>query len=188
MLRGMAGRRLHVLRFLEPFRQRRVREQASAERARIHAPDTLCLQIGNGFIRKARVLQGVLIVTQDAIHVRLVANEAENLLRVTAEANEAHLALLVEFLRRAGNRFIHDLLHGNKFDVVAEDDIQVIRAQAMQAHVHALRDSSGTEIEVLQIISAQFGAERVAVPRDVAQGDAQAALRSCPAHKRARYQ
>src|SRR5262245_58159271 len=86
---------LHIVWFLAPFRERRIREQARAERSRVHDADAICFEVGNRFVSETGVLQRVLVVAQGAIDLYLVADESENLLGITAKADEAHLTLLL---------------------------------------------------------------------------------------------
>src|SRR5439155_1354122 len=72
-----------------------------------------------------------------------------------------------------GPRLIDDLLHPRELNVVTEEDVKVIGAEPVQADIDAFGHAPRGEIEVLQIIAAQFGAEGETVPRHVAQGDAE---------------
>src|SRR5262245_47822396 len=93
-------RRFDLGRLFQPFRKWRIREEARAERAGVHDAHASCFEIWNRFVRKARVLERVLVIAQDTIDFRLVADEPEDLLRIPAEAYEAHLALPLNFAKR----------------------------------------------------------------------------------------
>src|SRR3989442_1711963 len=95
MLGGFARGGLHSLRFLEPRRQWRVGQQTRAERTGVQDADAFRFEIGNRLVGEARVLERVLIVAQHAVHVDLIANEPEDFLRITAETDEAHFALML---------------------------------------------------------------------------------------------
>src|SRR6266498_2366282 len=60
----------------------------------------------------------------------------------------------------------------------------MLDTEAVQAHIHALGDATGAEIEVRQVVAAEFGAERVTVARHPAQGDAQQHFAHSPAIER----
>jgi len=86
--------------------------------------------------------------------------ERENLLRITAETDEAHLAVLLRPAQR-GNCLVNDLLHLDELDVVTQDDVEVIGAEPVQTDIEALADAFGAEIEVAEIVAAELGAEQV---------------------------
>src|SRR5262249_49033466 len=130
-----------------PEGQGSIRQQARAERTGIHHADAFVLQIWNGFVGKSGILKGVLIVTEHAVDLGLIANKPKDFLRITAETDEAHLSSLLCFPQRR-NGFVNDLLHFYEFDVVAEDDVQVIGSKSMQAHIHAFTHSFRAKIEV----------------------------------------
>ena len=127
--RGTSGR-LHRLRLLEPGRQGSVGEQACAEGSGIHGADPAGLQVGHRFLGEAGVLEGVLVVAEHAVHRGLISDDAEDLLRIAAEAHEAHLAG-GHGLAEGRQRLVDDLLHGHELDVVAEHDVEVVSAQTM---------------------------------------------------------
>ena len=54
---------------------------------------------------------------------------------------------------------------------MAQHDVEVVGSQSVQAHIDAFCNSLCAEIEMLQIVSAEFRAKQVAVARDIAQGD-----------------
>ena len=114
----------------------------------------------------------MLVVAQHAVDLGLLADELEDLLRVAAEADGLHLAGLLR-LAEGRDGLIDDLLHRDKLDVVAEDDVEVVGAEAVQGDVDALRDALGAKVEVRQVIAAELRAELVAIARDAAEGDAQ---------------
>src|SRR5438876_6289743 len=172
MLGGSARGGLYGLRFLEPRRQRRVGQQTRAERTGVQDADAFRFEIGNRLVGEARVLERVLIVVQHAVHVGPIADEPEDFLRITAEADEAHLALPLNLPER-GQGLIDDLPHVHELNVVTEEDVEVIGTEPMQADIDAFGHAPRGEIEVRQIIAAQFGAEGETVARRVAQGNAE---------------
>ena len=111
-----------------------------------------------------------MIVAQRAIHRRLVEDELENLHRVAAETDEPHLARLLNLAQRRDG-LIHDLLHLHELDVVAEHDVEMVGAEPVQGHVHALGHAFRAEVKVLEIVATELRAERVAVTRHAAQRD-----------------
>ena len=121
---------LHRLGLLEPGRQGSVGEQACAEGSGIHGADPAGLQVGHRFLGEAGVLEGVLVVAEHAVHRGLISDDAEDLLRIAAEAHEAHLAG-GHGLADGRQRLVDDLLHGHELDVVAEHDVEVVSAQTM---------------------------------------------------------
>ena len=169
---GGAGGGFDVLGLFEPGGQRGVRQQPGAEGASVHDADAFLLQIGHSLVGKASVLQRVLVVREHAVDIDLVADEPEDLHRVTAEADEPHLAGLLNF-PQGGNRLVDDLLHRHELDVVAQHDVEVIRPQPVQRDVDTFRDALGRELEVPQVIPPQFRAKQVAVARDATQGNPQ---------------
>ena len=171
-LGGLARRVLNLFRFFEPGRKGSVGEQSGAEGAGVHRSHIFLVQIGQGLVDEASVLQGVLVVAENAIYADLVDDEFEYLLGVTAKADVANFTFVPNLLN-GWNRFVYDLLHWDKFDIVAQDDVEVIRAEAMEADVDGFGDALGGKIEVAQIVAAEFGAERVTIPRHIAEGDSQ---------------
>ena len=169
---GGAGGGLHFFGLLEPSRERGVGKEAGAEGSGVHHADTLRLQVGHRLVGEAGVLERVLVVAQHAIDLGLVADEPEDLLRVAAEADGLHLAGLLG-LAEGRDRLVDDLLHRDELDVVAEDDVEVVGAEAVQGDVDALRDALGAEVEVLEVVAAELRAELVAVARHAAEGDAE---------------
>ena len=183
-MRGRGARgSFHGFRFLEPRGQRRVREQPRAERAGIHHADAFRLEIRDDLVGEARVLQRVLVVAQRAIDARLVEDEAEDFHRVTAEADVAHLARGLRLAQR-GDRLIDDLLHRYKLDVVAENDVEMIRAEPVQRDIDRFRHALRGEVEVLQIVAAELRAELVAFARHAFQRDAEQHLAHAAAVER----
>ena len=162
----------HVLRLLEPGRERGVGEQTGAERAGVHDANPFGLQVRHGLIGEAGVLEGVLVVAQHAVDLGLLADELKNLLRVAAEADGLHLAGLLRFTE-GRDSLVDDLLHWDELDVVAKDDVEVVGAEAVQGDVDALRDALRAEVKVRQVIAANLRAELVAIARDAAEGDSQ---------------
>ena len=128
--RGASGG-LHRLGLLQPSGQGSVGEQARAEGTCVHGADPAGLQVGHGLLGEAGVLERVLVVAEHTVHGGLIGDEAEDLLRIAAEAHEAHLAG-GHGLADGRQRLIDNLLHGHELDVVAEQDVEVIGAQAMQ--------------------------------------------------------
>src|SRR6185436_15392301 len=104
-------------------------------------------------------------------------------LRVAAETDEAHFPLIA-YPAKGWNRFINNLLHGDELDVVTQNNIQMIGAEAVQANIDALRDAFGAEVKMLQIIASEFGAEYVAVTTDIAQSDTEEDFAHAAAVKR----
>ena len=178
-----AGGGFHGLGLFQPGGQRRVRQQARAKRTGIHHAHAFGLEIRHGFIGKARVLQRVLVVAQHAVDRGLIDDELENLHRVAAETDVARLAGFLDF-SESGQRLVHDLLHRHEFDVVAQNDIEVIRAEPVQRNIDALRDALRGKIEVREIVAAEFGAEGVAFARHAFQCDTEQDLAHPPAVER----
>ena len=167
-----AGGCFHIFGFLQPRRQGRVREKSRAERTGIHRAHAFRFQIRNRLVGEARVLQCVLIVAQHAVHVRLLADEAEDFLRIAGEADVADFPGLLDFSQR-GDRLIHDLLHRHEFDVVAEHDVEVIGAEPVQRDIDGFGHALRGKIEVRQIVASDFRAKRVALARHAFQRDAE---------------
>ena len=130
-------------------------------------------------------MQRVLVVAEHAIDVGLLEDEFKNLHRVTAEADVAGFAGLLDF-PQGRERLVDDLLHGHELDVVAENDIEVIRAETVQGNIDALGDAFGREIEMRQVVATEFGAQRVALPRHAFERDAEKHLAHAAAVERRR--
>lgn len=73
------------------------------------------------------------------------------------------------------------LVEVDKLDVMAEDDIQVVKVEASEALAHAPRHPLSAEIEVVVAISSTLGRDDVALTRDGhrLQGLPQQRLRPC---------
>ena len=176
--RGTGGG-LHGLGLLEPGGQGSVGEQACAEGSGIHSTNPASLQVGHRFLGEAGVLEGVLVVAEHAVHRSLIGDDAEDLLRIAAEAHEANLAGS-HSLAKGRQRLVHDLLHGDKLDVVAEHDVEVVGTQAMQGHVDGLGHPACREIKVLEIVATQLGAQRVLLARHALERDTEQHLAHAP--------
>ena len=87
-------------------------------------------------------MQRVLVITQDAIDMGLLKDKFKNLHRITAEADVAGFAGLLDF-PQGRDRLVDDLLHRHKLDVVAENDIKVIGTEAVQGNINALGNTFG---------------------------------------------
>ena len=118
----------------------------------------------------------MLVVAEHAIDLGLVADELEDLLRVATEADGLHLAGLLR-LAEGRDGLVDDLLHRDELDVVAEHDVEVVGAEAVEGDIDALRDALGREVEVRKVITADLRTELIAVARDAAEGDAEEHLR-----------
>ena len=70
-------------------------------------PTPFALQIGHQ-VGKHRVLQRVVVVRQDHVQVGAVEDVAEDVHRIAADADEAHLALLLD-LAQGRQRLLDDL-------------------------------------------------------------------------------
>jgi hypothetical protein len=162
--RCLARRGFHLFGLFQPGWQRRIGEQTRGERAGIHRADAACLQLRHKLIGEARILQRVLIVAQHAIQLRLPEHVFERLHRITGDADETHFPGLL-LPAQSGQSFIHNLLQRHEFDVVAEHDIEVIRAEPMQRDIHAFGDALCGKVEVREIVAAELRAKRVALPR-----------------------
>ena len=182
---GSAGGGLHGFGFLKPHRQGSVREQARTERSGRHHPDIFRNQIGHDLVGEARVLQRVLVIAEHAVDARLLKDELENFHRVTAEPDVAGFSGLLDFAQR-GDRLVDDLLHRHELDVVTEDDVEMVGAEAMQGNVHALGDAFGGEVEMREVVTPQLGAECVAVTRHTFERDAEENLAHAAAVERRR--
>ena len=170
MLSRLACRCLYGIRFFQPRWQSGVGEQTGGERPGIHNAHSLVFQVGNALIDEPRVLKRVLVIRQHTVHVCLVADKSKDLLRISTEADESHLPRLLDSPERR-NRFVHDLLHRNKLDVMAQDDVQIVRAQSMQTHIDTFYHTFSAKIEVLKVITAQFSTKRITLTRNTSQCD-----------------
>jgi hypothetical protein len=56
---------------------------------------------------------------------------------------------------------------------VAKHNIEMVGPESMEAYIDALRDTFGTEVEMCQIISPKFSAERVGIARNIPESDTQ---------------
>ncbi len=52
---------------------------------------------------------------------------------------------------------------------MAENNIEVVRSEAMKADIHAFGHAPGAEIKMFEIIAAQLGAKRVSVSRHITE-------------------
>jgi len=64
-------------------------------------------------------------------------------------------------------------LHGDELDIVAENDIEVVGAESVKRYVDAFGDPFGREIEVLEVVATEFGAEGVMIAWDAPKRDAE---------------
>ncbi len=170
--RGGAAGRFDGLGLFVPGGQLGIGEQPGGERASIHRPDATAGQQGKQLVGEAGVLQGVLVVAEDDIEIGLLKDEAEQLHRIARDADESHLARLLEFAER-GKRFVDNLLHGDELDVVAETDIEVVGPEPVETDIDAFGHAFGAEVEMGQVVAAELGAEEIVVSGDIAKGDAE---------------
>ena len=87
-------------------------------------------------------------------------------------------------LAQGRQRLVHDLRHVHELDVMAQADVEMVDAHAVQADIDTLDDAPGREIEVGHVVATELGAEDVAIAGNAAQGDAQQHLRTCRGRKR----
>ena len=114
-----------------PRGQRRVGQQPGRERRRVHDTDALGLQIRHE-VGQHRVLQRVVVVRQDHVQVGAVEDVPEEVHRIAADADESHLALLLDLAAGPGSVSSTIVRHVDEFDVVAQHDVEVIDAHAAE--------------------------------------------------------
>ena len=113
----------------------------------------------------------------------VVEHGVEGLERVAGEADEAGLALFLD-LEEGRQGFLPDLRERDEFDVVKEEDVEVVGLQPLQRDVDGFLDAAGGEIEVDVRVAAELGAEEVGLAGHVAQADAEEDLRHAAAVER----
>src|SRR5690606_37458903 len=153
-----------------PCGQGGVRQEARAERSGVQDADALLPEVGDGLVGEAGVRKRVLGVTESAVDVGRVADEAEDLLRITAEAEAGDLALVARGAE-GGEGVIDGTVHRHELDVVTEDDGEVMGTAAVQPDVVAIDGAAGAEVELGEVVPAELRAENVGIARDVAERD-----------------
>ncbi len=105
-------------------------------------------------------MKGVLVVAQHTIHGSLLQDEPKGFHGVTGDSNVPDFSGLLNFAEcREG--FVDDLLHGDELDVMAEENIEVVRAKPVQADIDALGNPFCREVKVLEVVTAEFRAEGI---------------------------
>jgi hypothetical protein len=132
------------------------------------------LRIAGTVSSEAGVLERVLVVQPSTQSTSVWSqDELEDLLRVAAEADGLHLAGLLR-LAEGRDGLVDDLLHRDELDVVAEDDVEVVGAEAVEGDVDALGDALGAEVEVLAGRSGRSFVQGWSPSRgNAAEGDAE---------------
>lgn len=169
---GPAGGGFDFLGLLEPVGELRLREQPGGEGAGVDDTRALGFEARDEVVREAGVLEGVLVVGEDAIDVEVVEDAVEGFHGIAGKADGSDFPLGFEF-HRGGQGFLPDLRQRDEFDVVQEENVEVVGAEAVERDVDGFLDAFGGEIEVAERVAAELGAELVGIARLAAEGDAE---------------
>jgi len=85
---------------------------------------------------------------------------------------------LTHHVAERGDRLVNDLRDRSVFNVVTEDDVNVVHAEPLQALIDALPDAVGREVEVLGAVAvpADLRGQDVAVARNFPKATAEDCL------------
>ena len=117
--------------FLQPGGQRSLGEKAALKGRRSNPHPGL--QVRDGFVRKPGVLQRVLVVAERAIDLGEVTDGTKKSSGVAAESDEANARLLSP--AQGGMVSLDDWLQFDELDVMAQHNVEVVGAQAVEADV-----------------------------------------------------
>ena len=139
--------------------QRRVGEKPRGERAGVHRADVFRGEARQQVVDEGGVLQGVAVVGKHAVDLvlHMVEHGVEGLERVAGKPDGADFSLLLE-LEDGGQGFLPDLRQRHELDVVQQDDVEVVGAEALERDMHGFLDAPGGEIEVDVRVAAELGA------------------------------
>ena len=143
------GGGLYFLRFLEPVGQRGIGEQACGEGAGIHDADGFLPEAREKVVHQGCVLKGVLIVGKDAVD--LIFGVIENLVEgLHGVAGESYCPDKALFLEGEGGRdgLFPDLWEIDELDIMEQEDVEIVRAEAVEGNVDAFINASGSKVEV----------------------------------------
>jgi hypothetical protein len=169
-----AGGGFDLLGLLEPLREGSIGEEAGRKGARSHDPDLLLQETREEAVSEGGVLEGVLIVREDAVEVVLsvIKDGMKGLRRIAGEPHGTDEALLLE-LQSGRDGLLPNLGEIDKFDVVEEDDVEMIGAQAVEGDVDAFLDALGGKVEVGERVATEFGSLEIGIAGHVAESDAE---------------
>ena len=168
---GLAGGGFDFLGFLEPLGEGGLGEEAGGEGAGVDDAGLVLFEAWDEVVCEAGVLEGVLVVREDAVDVEVVEDGVEGFHGVAGESDGADFSFGLEF-HGCGEGFFPDLLEGDEFDVVEEEDVEVVGAEAVEGDVDGFLDAFGGEVEVGERVAAELGAELIGIARSAAEGDA----------------
>ncbi len=101
-----------------------------------------------------------MVVGEDDVEVGPLDHAAEDRHRITADADEPGLAGGLDGAE--GRQCLLDhAVDVAELDVVAEEDVEVIHPQAVQADVDALDHAPGGKVEVVAVVPAELRPEEV---------------------------
>ena len=130
-------------------------EKTKMHRRGVDEADALLLQDG----REVRVHvlneRVVTAVGENEIDLGAGGDVGENFQRKAGNADSANLSRLLK-LAHGGYGFVDDLFTIDEFDVMGDQEIEVICLEAAQRFVNAAFDAGGGEIERGHIIAAAF--------------------------------
>jgi hypothetical protein len=86
----------------------------------------------------------------------MIEHRVEGLQGITGKPDGADFALLLEFQDR-GQGFLPDLRQRHELDIVQQQDIEMVGAEAVQRDMHGFLHPFGGEIEVNVRVAAELG-------------------------------
>ena len=102
--------------------------------------------------------QIVAAVGQDNIDGHGFGDATQHVQLQSGNADEAGFSFALE-VAHGGDGFLDNLFLANEFDIVGEEDVEIIGAQAGEGFIHAAANARGTEIESVDVVTAAFRGE-----------------------------
>ena len=154
---GGSGGGFDFLWFLEPVGEGGIGEEAGGEGAGIDRSEPFSGEAGEELVGKGGVLEGVLIVGEDAVDVvfYLIEDLVEAGHGVAGESDGADFSFGFCF-ENGGDGFLPNLGEFDELDIVEEEEVEVVGAEAVEGGVDGFLDAGGGEIEVLMGVASEF--------------------------------
>jgi len=130
---GGSGGAFDFFRFFEPFGEGGIGEEAGGEGAGVDGAEAFLFEARDEGVGEGGVLEGVLVVGEDAVDVvfDLIEEGVKAGHGVAGEADGADFTGGFCF-QNGGEGFVPDLREFDEFDIVEEEEVEVVGVEAIE--------------------------------------------------------